>query len=84
MALNRPPEFKILYPKPRAAELFGTCGNHLSKLRRAQHCNPLYQFQASEPSGSETEDFFFILPICQCFKPRSPWRKAMLDAQTLI
>ena len=86
MALNGSPEFKNSNPKPRAAELFGTCGHRLSKLRRAQLCNPLYtKFQASEPSGFETEDFFFhIAYVFLCFKPRSPWRKAILDSQTLI
>ena len=41
MALNHSPEFKNSNPNFRAAELFGTCGHHLSKLRRTQLCNPL-------------------------------------------
>ena len=62
MALNRSPEFKGSNPQPRAAELFGTCGHHLSygnseELNYAIHNT---QFQASEPSSSETEDCFLF------------------------
>ena len=46
MALNRSPEFNSSNPKPSAAELFGTWGHHLSELRRAQLCNPLYQISS--------------------------------------
>ena len=64
MAPNRSPEFKSSYPKPSAAELFGTQGHHLSKIRRAQLCNPLYQFfKHLSQVVLKQKFFFFILPM---------------------
>ena len=43
------------------------------------------QFQASKPSGSEEEDFFFIFfYVFQWFKPKTLWQGAILDPGTLI
>ena len=50
-------------PKPSAAELFGTWGHHSSKLRRAQLCNPLYQFSSIWAKLFWNRVFFFILPM---------------------
>ena len=67
MALNRSPEFKSSNLKPSATELL-------------VYYAILYTgFKASEPSCSETEDVFHIAYVFLCFKPRSPWGKAILD-----
>ena len=52
MALNRSLEFKSLNPKPRSAELFGTLNSE-----KLYYVILYTKFQASEPSGSETEVF---------------------------
>ena len=73
MALNRSPEFKSLNPKPRAAELFGTWGQHLSKLRKAQLFNPLCQFSSIWAKRFWNRRFFFILPMYfYASNPRTP------------
>ena len=67
MALNRSVEFKSSNPKPSAAECFGTWGNHLSKLRRAQLCNPLYQILSIWAKWFWNSDFFHIAYVLLCF-----------------
>ena len=84
MALNRSPEFTSSNPKPSAAELFGTCGHHLSKLKRTMQSSIPNFKHLSLTRGSETEDFFHTAYVFLCFKPMSPWRKAILDPQTLV
>ena len=75
MALNCSPESKSSNPKPRSAELFGTCGHHLSnseELNYAIHCTkfqifffilPMYfyfQTQGLQSGSAEDFDIFFI------------------------
>ena len=65
MALNRSPEFNSSNPKSSAAELFGTWGHHLSKLRRAQLCNPLYRISSIWAKLYWNCRFFsYCLPVC--------------------
>ena len=40
------------------------------------------KFQASEPSGSEEEDFLICFYGFLCFEPMTPWRGVILDPET--
>ena len=79
MALNRSPEFKSSNPKPSAAEFLVREATILANSEELNYAILCTNFQASEPSCSETEDFFHIAYVFLCFKPRSPWGKAILD-----
>ena len=83
MALNRSSEFKSSNPKTQKGFLVPevTIWANSEELNYAIHYT---KFQASEPSGSEREDFFHIAYVFLCFKLRNPWHKAILDPQTLI
>ena len=73
MTLNRLPEFKSSNSKPSAAQPFlvpeATIRANSKELNYAIHYT---KFEASEPSGSETEDFFDIAFVFLCFKPGVP------------
>ena len=84
MALNCSPEFNSSNPKPSATELFGTLGHHMSKLRRAHYAVHYTKFQASEPSGSETVDFFILPMYFYASNQGAPGIRHISDPQTLI
>ena len=42
------------------------------------------KFQASEPSGSDEEDFLMHFNAFLLFKPRTPWPGAILEPGTFI
>ena len=42
------------------------------------------KFQASEPSGSEEEDFYIFFYVFQWFKLKTLWPGAILDPGTFI
>ena len=42
------------------------------------------KFQASEPSGSEEEDFLIYFYAFLWFEPKTPWPEAILDPGTFI
>ena len=42
------------------------------------------KFQASNPSGSEEEDFLISFNVSIWFEPRTAWREAILDPETFI
>ena len=75
IALNRSPEFNSSNPKPSAAE--ATIWANSEELNYAIHYT---KFQAFEPSGTETADFFHIAyEFLHCFKPRSHFGPSNLD-----
>ena len=80
MALNSSPAFRSLNPKPCAAELFGTLRPPVELYFAMLNT----KFQASEPSGSEEENFFVFSYVFLWFKPRIPWCGAILDPGTLV
>ena len=42
------------------------------------------KFQKYGPSGSEEEDCWISIYAFLCFEPRTPWRGAILDPETLV
>ena len=61
MALNRSSEFKSSHPEQQSFLVpEATISANSEELNYAIHYT---NFRAPEPSGSETEDFFFILPM---------------------
>ena len=79
MALNRSPEFKSLNPNPVQQSFLVREATILANSEERNYAILCTNFQASEPRCSETEDFFHIAYVFLCFKPRSPWGKAILD-----
>ena len=78
MALSRSPELKKFRTQHLVQQSFlvpkTTIWANSEELNFAILCA---KFQESEPSCSETEDFFHIAYEFLCFKPKSPWRKAI-------
>ena len=81
MVLNRSPKFKSSNPKPSAAKHFGAEAIIRANSEELYYAILDTKFQASEPSVSETEDFFHTAYVFLCFKPR---RKSILDPLTLV
>ena len=50
------------------------CSLDLNKLGNEHQALLHTEFQASEPSGSEEEDFFMFYYVFPWFEPDTPWR----------
>ena len=57
---------------------------HLNKIGKRPLGNATYQFQASEPSDSEEEDFLNIFYAFLWFGPRTLWPRTILDPGTIV
>ena len=85
MALNRSPEFKSSNPKPRAAQLFGILRPPFEQTLKSS------TMQSSVPNFNDLSQmvlkqkiFYIFSYVFLCFKPKSPWRQAILDPRTLV
>ena len=84
MVLNRLPKFKSSKPKPSAAEGFGTLRPTFEQTQKSSI------MQSSIPNFNIWDRwfwnkiFFLFSYVFLCFKPRSPWREAILDHGTFI
>ena len=84
MALNRSPELRV-QTQTQSSRAFWYLWPPFEQTQKSSTMqSTMPNFKHLSQVVLKQKIFFHIAYVFLCFKPRNPWRKAMLDPQTLI